>query len=97
MDSINNSQVILEQFKQLHIVLEEIINDISQLKSSQSFSPANDEMLTKQEAALFMHCDEQMVKKLENEGRIINYGRGRLLRYKKSELMDLREVRNAKK
>lgn len=54
----------------------------------------DDKLVTKEEAAKVISCEEQMIKKLEHEGRITNYGRGRFLRYRRSELLDVREVRN---
>lgn len=63
------------------------------LKKIDSLS-IDDRLVTKEEAAKLISCEKQMVKKLEYEGRITNYGRGSFLRYRKSELMDLREVRH---
>lgn len=55
----------------------------------------NDEVIgTKKEAAQFIGRDEQTISNLLSEGRIINYGRGRLFIFHKSELMDVRERRN---
>jgi hypothetical protein len=50
----------------------------------------------KKEAAKFIGYDEQTITTLLGEGRIINYGRGRIFIFHKSELLDLREVRVAK-
>jgi excisionase family DNA binding protein len=49
---------------------------------------------TKEKAASFMDLDKQTVENLIKEGRIINYGRGRLFLFNKSELTDIRKTRN---
>ena len=51
---------------------------------------------TKKKAAEFIGYDEQTITTLLEEGRLVNYGRGRLFIFHKSELLDLREVRNEK-
>jgi len=48
---------------------------------------------TKKKAASSIGCDQQTITTLLNEGRIINYGRGDLYLFHKSELLDIREVR----
>lgn len=48
---------------------------------------------TKKKAAEFLGYDEQTISALLEEGRLVNYGRGRLFIFRKSELLDLREVR----
>ena len=48
---------------------------------------------TKKKAAEFIGYDEQTITTLLEEGRLVNYGRGRLFIFHKSELLDLREVR----
>lgn len=49
---------------------------------------------TKIEAGKFIGYNEQTITSLLDEGRIINYGRGRVFIFHKSELLDIREVRN---
>jgi len=54
----------------------------------------NEVVGTKVEAAKFIGYDEQTITSLLDEGRIINYGRGRIFIFHKSELLDIRKVRN---
>lgn len=49
---------------------------------------------TKKKAADFIDYDVQTIDTLLKEGRIINYGRDRIFIFHKSELRDVREVRN---
>jgi hypothetical protein len=85
----------IQELKDLIVCLENKIemNHEELLKKIDSLS-IDDRLVTKEEAAKLISCEKQMVKKLEYEGRITNYGRGSFLRYRKSELMDLREVRH---
>ncbi|MBE0514980.1 hypothetical protein [Sulfurimonas sp.] len=85
----------IQELKDLIVCLEHMIemNHKEILKKIDSLS-CNDRLITKEEAAEVISCEKQMIKKLEYEGRITNYGRGSFLRYRKSELLDLREVRN---
>jgi hypothetical protein len=88
----------IQELKDLIVYLENKIeiNHKEILKKIDSLS-FDDKLVTKEEAAKLISCEKQMVKKLEHEGRILNYGRGSFLRYRKSELMDLREVRSGQK
>jgi hypothetical protein len=85
----------IQELKDLIVCFENKIemNHEELLKKIDSLS-IDDRLVTKEEAAKLISCEKQMVKKLEYEGRITNYGRGSFLRYRKSELMDLREVRH---
>jgi len=53
----------------------------------------NEVVDTKKAAAKFIGYDEQTITSLIEEGRIVNYGRGRIFIFQKSELADLREKR----
>ncbi|MEA3452341.1 MAG: helix-turn-helix domain-containing protein, partial [Bacteroidota bacterium] len=51
----------------------------------------NEVIGTKVEAAKFIGYDEQTITSLLDEGRIKNYGRGRIFIFHKSELLDIRK------
>jgi len=80
-----------------YVDLKELLNNIErmhkQIIDKLDVLSCDDEILTKEQAATFLNCDKQMIKKLKNEGRLKNFGRGSFLRYKKSELLDLRKIR----
>jgi len=48
----------------------------------------DNELMTREEAAKFLKCNIQTVDNLKKEGILHNYGRGRLVRFKKSELLN---------
>ena len=47
----------------------------------------DDELITREEASKFLKCDIQTIDNLRREGVLHDYGRGKLVRLKKSELL----------
>lgn len=73
---------------------EEILSQIKQLNKKVDLLGCSDSIIgTKIKAAEFIGYDHQSIDTLINEGRIVNYGRGKIFTFHKNELMDLRNVR----
>lgn len=73
---------------------EEILSQIKQLNEKVNLLGCSDSVIgTKIKAAEFIGYDHQSIDTLINEGRIINYGRGKIFTFHKNELMDLRNIR----
>ena len=73
---------------------EEILSQIKQLNKKVNLLGCSDSVIgTKIKAAEFIGYDHQSIDTLINEGRIINYGRGKIFTFHKNELMDLRNIR----
>ena len=73
---------------------EEILSQIKQLNEKVDLLGCSDSVIgTKIKAAEFIGYDHQSIDTLINEGRIINYGRGKIFTFHKNELMDLRNIR----
>jgi len=85
---------LIEYFNKIEDMIVNITTDIIEMKNTLNKVKLDEAVGTKIEAAKFIGYDEQTITSLLDEGRIISYGRGRIFIFHKSELLDIREVRN---
>lgn len=79
---------------QIAIIPSEVIETIQSnqililkmLEKKETSSNKNEQYLKKNNAAKMLDCDEQTISNFEKEGLIKKYGRGRFIRYSKTEL-----------
>ena len=83
----------LEKFEHNY---EEILSQIRQLNHKVDAFVYSDGVIgTREAAADFIGYKAQTIDTLIREGRIINYGRGKIFIFHKNELMDLRNTRES--
>lgn len=85
---------LIEYFNKIEDMIVNITTDIIEMKNTLKKVKLDEVVGTKIEAAKFIGYDEQTITSLLDEGRIVNYGRGRIFIFHKSELLDIRKVRN---
>ncbi len=76
------------QTPQLVLVDSQMLSQIMTMQKEilKNLKNEDDELMTREEAAKFLKCDIQTIDNLRKEGVLHDYGRGKLVRLKKSEL-----------
>jgi len=95
MENLTDIEFV-KHLQKLEKMIEDILTKIEKVEKKLAISGITEELIrTRARAAKFLdNADAQTIDTLLKEGRIINYGRDRLYLFHKSELLDIREIRN---